>query len=337
MQANQHLQVMNKSYEFLREILTTPAWNIEYNRGAMLARQVHANLIGHTPMNDTVTMDKTTQRMEVLVRKASDRKTFERENATRLMSKPLFNEQAKQFTSKIMVGNARSLSWWDELDEDDQVINLLHVEGPITRNGGACSYGSKDIRDQMLYCADMPNCIGHILILDSPGGSAFASNDFEQATDAVRNAKQPSLGLIDGMCCSACMDAASMLDEVYFVHPKDMIGCIGTYYCDFTLKNGDQNSITQEVFREVYADISEDKNLIFRQLAEGDESGVKEWVNKFAQEFRDRVKARRPNTPDEWLKGKTLDASETVGIWTQGQSNLQGCIERILQLNSPRK
>ena len=56
---------MNKSYEFLRELYTTPFWNIEYTRGAMLAKQVHANLIGHTPMNDTMTMDKTTQRMEV--------------------------------------------------------------------------------------------------------------------------------------------------------------------------------------------------------------------------------------------------------------------------------
>ena len=327
---------MNESYSFLKEVLTTLVWNIEYTSGTMLARQIRANLLSHTPINQNMTADRLTDKMEVLVCKASDRKQFEKENASRLISEPMHKERAKLFTSKVMVGNARSLSWWDELDEDDQVINLLHVEGPITRNGGACSYGSKDIRDQMLYCADMPNCIGHILLLDSPGGSAFASNDFEQATDAAREAKQPDIGLIDGMCCSACMDLSSMLDEVYYVHPKDMIGCIGTYFSNFTLKNGDQNTITQEVFREVYADVSEDKNLIFRQLAEGDESGVKEWVNKFAQEFRDRVAARRPNTPEEWLKGKTLDASETVGIWTQGQSNLQGCIERILQLNSPR-
>ena len=327
---------MDKKYSFLKEVLTTPAWNIEYTRGAMLARQIHANLLSHTPLSAEVTEDKYTQKMEVLVCKVADRKKFERENAAKLIANPMYSERAKLFTSKLMVGNARSLSWWDELEEDDQVINLLHIEGPITRNGGACSYGSKDVRDQMLYCAEMPNCIGHILILDSPGGSSFSSNDFEQATEAARNAKQPVLGLIDGMCCSACMDLSAMLDEVYFTHPKDMIGCIGTYFCDFTLKNGDQNTVTQEVFREVYADISEDKNLVFRQLAEGDESGVKEWVNKFAQEFRDRVKARRPETPEEWLHGKTLDASETVGIWTQGQSDLYGCIERILQITSPR-
>lgn len=327
---------MFDTYAFLKEVLTTPAWNIEYTRGAILARQLRTNLLAHSPFTQERTADKTTNKMEVLVCKSADRKQFERENATRLISQPMYKERAELFTSKVMVGNARELVWWDELEEDDQVINLLHVEGPITRNGGACSYGSKDIRDQMLFCAEMPNCIGHILILDSPGGSAFSSNDFEQATDAVRNAHQPSIGLIDGICASACLDLSTMLDEVYFTHPKDMVGSVGTYMCDFTLKNGDQNTVTQEVFREVYADVSEDKNLIFRQLAEGDESGVKEWVNKYAEEFRERVKARRPETPDEWLHGKTFDASETIGIWTQGQSNLQGCIERILQLNSPR-
>lgn len=274
--------------------------------------------------------------MEALVCKASDRKKFYSENAQRLISEPMHRERAKLFQQKLMVGDARSLHYWDELDDDDQVINLLHVEGPITRNGGGCSFGSKDIRDQVLYCAGMQNCIGHIFLLDSGGGSAFSANDFEQAVEAAKKANQPKIGLIDGMCCSACMDFASMLDEVYYVHPKDIMGCIGTYYFDFTLKNGDKNSVTKEVFREVYADVSEDKNLSYRKLAEGDESGVKEQVNKYANEFMERVKKNLPNTPEEWLHGKTLEASETVGIWTMGQSDIQGCIERILALNSPR-
>lgn len=329
---------MTDLYSFLKEVLTTPFWNIEYNRGSALARQLRANLLTHAPFaSDNRTADKTTGKMEVLVCKAADRRQFEKENAVKLMSQPLFAEQAKLFHSKVLVGDARSLAWWDELEDDDQVINLLHIEGPVTRNGGACSYGSKDVRDQMMYCAAMPNCIGHILILDTPGGSTNAGPDYDQATDAARAAGQPMIGLIDGICCSMGMEVAVDLDEVYYTHPKNMLGSIGTYFCDFTLKNGDQDTVTQEVFREVYADVSEEKNLFYRQLAEGDESGVKELVNKCAEAFRAKVKARRPNTPDEWLHGKNFDASETVGIWTEGQSNLQGCIERILALNSPRK
>lgn len=316
-----------------KELLTNFFWNIEYNAGASIAQTVRSNIASHTPSNDTVrTDDKLTPKMEILVRKASDRRQFQKEHALQLTGDKMLQQQASLFTKKVAVGNARSLSWWDEIDDDDDVINLLHVEGPITRNGGACSYGSKDIRDQMLYVANMQNCIGHILLIDSPGGNAFSSNDFEQATDAAKNAKQPTLGLIDGSCFSAAFDLSAMLDEVYFTHPKDGIGCIGTYFCTFTNKNGDQNTITQEVFREIYAEVSSDKNLAFRKLAEGDETLVKEWVGKFANEFRERVKARRPNTPEDWLKGKDLEASETVGIWTQGQSDLNGCIQRILDL-----
>ena len=151
---------MIESYSFLKEVLTTPFWNIEYNSGSALARQIRANLLTHTPLaSDNRTVDKTTAKMEVLVCKAADRHQFEKENAVKLMSRPLFAEQAALFKSKILVGDARELVWWDELSEDDQVINLLRIEGPVTRNGGACSYGSKDLRDQMIYCASVPNCI----------------------------------------------------------------------------------------------------------------------------------------------------------------------------------
>lgn len=324
---------MYQNYALIKELMVTPYWNIEYKMGSMLAKQIISNFRYHSTIG---VEDKPTKEMEALVCKASDIKKFYTENAKRLISEPMHRERAKLFQQKLMVGDARSLHYLDELDDDDQVINLIHVEGPITRNSGGCSYGSKDIRDQVLYCADIQNCMGHIFLLDSGGGSAFSANDFEQAVGAAKKAGQPTVGLIDGLCCSACMELASMLDEVYYVHPKDIIGCIGTYYFDFTLKNGDQNSVTKEVFREVYADVSEDKNLAYRKLAEGDESLVKEQVNKYANEFRERVKKKRPNTPEEWLKGKTLEAAETVGIWTNGQSDLQGCIERILALNSPR-
>jgi ClpP class serine protease len=62
-------------------------------------------------------------------------------------------------------------------------VNVIPIDGPITRNGGACSYGSKDIRDWMMKASDNPYCQGHLLVVNTPGGSAWAKNDFQQGID----------------------------------------------------------------------------------------------------------------------------------------------------------
>ena len=52
-------------------------------------------------------------------------------------------------------------------------ISVYNISGPITRGGDGCSYGSKDHRDMMMDAANNPNCIGHIFLIDTPGGSAL--------------------------------------------------------------------------------------------------------------------------------------------------------------------
>jgi hypothetical protein len=57
------------------------------------------------------------------------------------------------FEDKLYVGNIHRIESHlyyedEELADDDQIINVVVVDGPITRDGGGCSYGSKDWRDQ---------------------------------------------------------------------------------------------------------------------------------------------------------------------------------------------
>ena len=106
-------------------------------------------------------------------------------------------------------------------------ISVLTVDGPITRNGGGCSYGSIDHRDMMMRAADHPLCCGHVFLINTPGGSAWAKNDYAQAIAYARSKGQPVIAFIDGLCASAGMYLASLCDERYFMHPKDQIGCIG--------------------------------------------------------------------------------------------------------------
>ena len=316
-----------------KELLTTRLWHIDYATGMSLSRQLAYNFANHVSVNDTQVAPHNT---ELLIRKAADRKEFKAAHAAQLISDPMLAAQADLFAKQIVVGNARELHRWHDIEEEDEVINLVHVEGPITREGGACSYGSKEIRDEVMYASQMAQTIGHIFLINSPGGSTYSSNDFEMAIGAAKEAGQPTIGLIDGSCYSAALWLAARLDEVYYVHPQCGIGSVGAMATFFTNKDGDENAITKEIFHLVYADESFDKNAEMRESAEGDYTMIKAEVAEAAQAFMDDMKRLRPNTPEEWLHGKTFKCSETDGIWTNGRSDLNGCIQRILAIRGNR-
>ena len=112
-------------------------------------------------------------------------------------------------------------NWCLDLPDDDEhaqtfpFVSVLSVDGPITRNGGYCSYGSIDHRDMMMRAADHPLCRGHVFIINTPGGSAWAKNDYALAIEYALSKGQKVVALVDGLCASAGMYLASLCDERY--------------------------------------------------------------------------------------------------------------------------
>ena len=218
--------------------------------------------------------------------------------------------------------DGRYISSWND-NKDDPFINVMFVDGPITRNGGACSYGSVEHRDMMMKAADNANCVGHIFHINTPGGSAWAKNDYQQAIDYARAKKQPVIAFVDGMCCSAGMYLAALCDNRYYMHPKDEIGCIGVMAAFYTEKDGSTCKYTNETYHELYDPESFDKNKEFRDIANdaNDELLIAE-LAKLGVEFRADVKAACPKAKDEHLHGKVFDAQEVNGILMDGQKSL---------------
>ena len=212
-------------------------------------------------------------------------------------------------------------------------VNVMPVDGPITRNGGACSYGSRDIRDWMMKAADNKFCQGHVLHINTPGGSAWAKNDFQQGIDYAHAKGQRVIGFIDGLCASAGMYLASLCDEVYVMNPKDQLGCVGVMAAFFTMKNGDKDLSTGETYREYYATKSINKNKEMRDIAENDDAKLLiEELDKLEAEFRADMKAAFPNAKDEHLDGKVFDAKDVMGILCDGEMMLGDVISRVFNL-----
>lgn len=224
----------------------------------------------------------------------------------------------------------------DSSNDDAQnfpFVFVLTVDGPITRNGGGCSYGSIDHRNMMIKAANHPLCRGHIFIINTPGGSAWAKNDYEQAINYARSQGQPVIAFIDGMCASAGMYLASLCDERYYMHPKDEIGCIGVMASFYTQADGSKNQFTDETYHELYDPESFDKNREFRDIAnDGDSEKLVKELGELGVEFRADVKKACPAAKDEHLHGKVFDAEEVKGILMDDQSDFFSCVKRCFAL-----
>ena len=221
----------------------------------------------------------------------------------------------------------------DEKVQNFPFVSVLTVDGPITRNGGGCSYGSIDHRNMMIRAANHPLCRGHIFIINTPGGSAWAKNDYEQAINYARSLGQPVIAFIDGTCFSAGIYLASFCDERYYMHPKDGIGCIGVMASFYTQADGSKNQFTDETYHELYDPESFDKNREFRDIAnDGDGEKLVKELAELGMEFRSDIKKACPNAKDEHLHGKVFNAEDVKGILMDDQSDFLSCVKRCFDL-----
>lgn len=225
-------------------------------------------------------------------------------------------------------------------DEDAQTfpfVSVLTVDGPITRNGGYCSYGSIDHRDMMMRAADHPLCRGHVFVINTPGGSAWAKNDYALAIDYAHSKGQKVIALVDGLCASAGMYLASLCDERYYMNTKDQVGCIGVMAAFYTLPDGAKDEYTDETYHELYDPESFDKNKAYRDIANKDDDT--ELIKELAElgvEFRADVKKACPNAKDEHLKGKVFNAEDVKGILMDGQLSFMGVVQHAFELYDGR-
>lgn len=234
-------------------------------------------------------------------------------------------------------------NWTLDLPDDDEhaqnfpFVSVLSVDGPITRNGGYCSYGSIDHRDMMMRAADHPLCRGHVFVINTPGGSAWAKNDYALAIDYAHSKGQKVIALVDGMCASAGMYLASLCDERYYMNPKDQVGSIGVMAAFYTLPDGAKDEYTDETYHELYDPESFDKNKAYRDIANKDDD--KELIKELADlgvEFRADVKKSCPNAKDEHLKGKVFNAEDVKGILMDDQSSFMGVVQHTFELYDGR-
>ena len=289
----------------LHELLTARFYNISPTAAAGYRKILESNLNGHLPYLGS---DK------VIGRKVS-----------------AFNGSVIEDT-RISTENGMQISRYND-NQDDPFINVLIIDGPMSRSGDACTYGSIDHRDMIISAANNANCVGHLIICNTPGGVAWTHNDYQQAIDYAHEQNQPVVMWIDGMCASAGMYVASMCDERWYMHPEDEVGCIGTMAMFYTMKDGQMN-FNNETYHEIYDPESFDKNKQSRDIAEnGDDRMLVKELAQLGKEFREACAKAFPRAKDEMLHGAIYKAGKVKGIFVNGQTDMGGAFARVIKLS----
>ncbi|MCO4744418.1 MAG: signal peptide peptidase SppA [Proteobacteria bacterium] len=131
--------------------------------------------------------------------------------------------------------------------EDPSRIAVIYVEGVITSGPsssggilGAKSSGSATVTKQLFEAAKDPTVRAVVMRVDSPGGSAYASDEIWRATQLVQREGKPVVVSMGGVAASGGYYVSAGADQI-LAEPTTITGSIGVYSGKFALEGLAEN------------------------------------------------------------------------------------------------
>lgn len=246
----------------------------------------------------------------------------------------ILDEDLKTFTPASVATFSGVSMVWDEFmngdnaDADDDAVSLIPLIGPIVKYDTCFEYGTKTRAQQLLDADADPRIKGHVILFDTGGGEALAT---ELMFNAIKSCTKPVVGVVEGMMCSAGVWIGCACDMLLVSGESSIVGSIGTMITlpDFS------GMLEKEGIKlhEIYADDSTDKNKDFRDAIQGDYTTIKNnLLNPLNDVFKTAVINNRPslNIP-ETTTGKTFLSLNaiTYGLVDE-MGNVQTAINKIM-------
>lgn len=211
-------------------------------------------------------------------------------------------------------------------------VSMVPVRGAIMKYDYCGSPGTRTIANWLLEADSNPNIIGHIIEMDSPGGSADGTGDL---ASVISNLDKPVVTFSHGLMCSAGYWIGSSAKEIICSNSTNLVGSIGTY---MTLEDW-RSALEKEGIKlhEIYATKSVNKNLEYREAISGNYDPIlKNLIDPFNESFLTAVKRNRKNAnlSSETLTGKTYLSSDAKNVGLIDHiGNLQFAIQRVKKLS----
>lgn len=215
-------------------------------------------------------------------------------------------------------------------------IGIINLNGPITKNGGASSYGTKDLSKSMLQMSRDARIKGFIIVTDSGGGSSAAVGLMQDAINEVKKTK-PVYAVIEkgGMAGSACYGIICACTGIYSEDGMNIVGSAGTMIQFSGKPNG---TVDQDGEKHIvlYATKSTEKNKDFEQAIEKDNYKliVENLLDPVNENFLKSIIKNRPVLMgSNYDNGHTVYSKDAVGTFIDGIASHDEVISMILSGN----
>lgn len=221
------------------------------------------------------------------------------------------------------------------IPEGADLISVINLNGPITKNGGQSSYGTKQISNQMNRLSNDERVKGHILLTDSGGGSSAA---IIYMADSIKNSQalgKPVVQFIEkgGLSASAAYFIGSYSDYIISEDPNNEVGSLGTMiqFAAFPKQSTDPEGV---VHVRAYATASVNKNGDFEQAIEGNlEPIINNMLDPINEQFLESVQSNRDGKlKAEQLDGSIYFAKDVVGTLVDEIGGIQSAINKVFEL-----
>ncbi len=208
-------------------------------------------------------------------------------------------------------------------------IAVVYVEGPITQGesepgmfgGPPSNAGSDTVRKAIAEAAADKNVKALILRVDSPGGSAIASEIIAEATMRFKKSGRPFICSMGNVAGSGGYYVATQADSI-FAQPSTITGSIGVVGGKMVTKGlWDWVGVTgHEYKRGKHADIMNTN----RKFTEEEHKVMGGFMNRIYGEFKDRVTQGRGDK----IKGD-LESLAGGRVYTGEQAIEIGLVDRL--------
>lgn len=210
-------------------------------------------------------------------------------------------------------------------DDDRPAVAVVYAEGVITDGEGGDSLfggsivGSDDIRKAMRMASRDADVKAIVIRIDSPGGSALASEVMWQAVRRVAKDK-PIIISVGSMAASGGYYLASAGDYI-FADSSAIVGSIGVVGGKFVMKDlfGNIGLNTETFTRGKNADLFSSE----KPFDEGQRKMVTAWMKQTYDQFTERVMSTRKG------KIKDIDAVARGRIFAAPQALELGMVDKL--------
>ena len=226
---------------------------------------------------------------------------------------------------------------WDlnDLKAGEKAISVVMLNGPIVKNSGLSTRGTKQLAAQMNQMTNDDRIIGHILYTDSGGGATSAVSFL---SDAIRNSQAQGKPVVQFMekgslNASAAYWIGSHSDFIISEEKENLVGSIGTMiqFAGIPKQMTDSNGV---VWVRAYATKSVSKNKEFEEAIEGNLEPITDrFLDPTNEIFLNKIRENRANVEDKHLDGTIFDAGDVVGSLIDSIGDFQSAVDKVVELS----